>query len=120
MERSCCQLFALYLSDNRRPVGDKTQKAERTINCKREQRCIWKMCYFTENLYCINTLYLHLTIYPLDKVGYIAIDSWLVPPSTSNPPASVPCQPPYISLLDYQGPSTITLQHTGGVNIRLV
>lgn len=115
---SCCQLFALYLSDNRRSVGGKTQTAERTINCKREQQCMCKMC--CENLYCISVLYLHLTIYPLDKVGYIAVDSWLVPPSTSNPPASVPCQPPYISLFDHQGPSTITLQHRGGINIRLV
>lgn len=50
--------------------------------------------------------------YPVDEVADIAVDSWLVPESTSDPPASVPCQPPYISLLDHQGSSTVPLQET--------
>lgn len=68
------------------------------------------------HLYCINILYLELFVYPVDKVGYIAVDSWLVPPSTSNPPASVPCKPPYISFFDHQGSATVPLQHTRGIN----
>lgn len=63
------------------------------------------------------TVYLHLFMNPVNEIGDIAIDSWSVLHCTSNPPASVPCQPPYISLLDHQRAAAVSLQQTGVVFI---
>lgn len=52
---------------------------------------------------------LHLFMNPVNEIGDIAIDSWSVLHCTSNPPASVPCQPPYISLLDHQRAAAVSL-----------
>lgn len=95
-----------------------------TVNCEREDQCLCKILitfvHKTNKMTPpLQLLYLHLLIHPVLKIGYVAVDSGLVFPSTSNPPASVPCQPPYIPLFDHQRPSTVTLQHKLRNKVRL-